>query len=310
MQQSYELSRVAISFGEDFEQGPTSVKLKMNINTKKAQDQYQYLRSKAGDKIDVDWSIVCVQKYAKGQKDAMLAVCNKIISNQRIQQYKKKLFADDEKVYFSIQVFPDEETQNTIEGQLQMFRDAGLDTILNDQDNQCKLNLDTNYDCDKIAQDINNGISFQASILKQIKLEFLMQIDNNFVSEIEKLIKEINPEMLESPQVAFLQMYKNVDVEWAFRSTDELPHSIQQSLMQGEESTIKNLNPTERQLDSKTVKGLVEAAESSGVLYFTIDEVLAVEIQYTVPNVYSLILNYGRYFAKLFGLNEFLPKNE
>ena len=28
--------------------------------------------------------------------------------------------------------------------------------------------------------------------------------------------------------------------------------------MQGEESSIKNLNPTERSLDSKTVKGLVE----------------------------------------------------
>lgn len=77
--------------------------------------------------------------------------------------------------------------------------------------------------------------------------------------EVEKILRAIDEEMVESPPMAFIKNFKLIDVDFRFKSTDELPSLIKNQVLFGE--NFQNQSEQELALplaQTKQVKKIIE----------------------------------------------------
>ncbi|CAD8089640.1 unnamed protein product [Paramecium sonneborni] len=307
LQQSYEQSRVGVTFGDDFEKGPVSFRAEAHFNEQKAIDQYDYLKNIVGDHIDIDWSLVCFLRYQVGKKDALIESITKIKDRPRFEAFECKIHSDDTYVYFSVKLREDEESK--LKGGLELILENGLREMVKSQDNYFNFEFDANYDFDQLVQAVSKGERVGAAFLRQIRAELNLFLTKNFYQGIEKFVQGIDQEALESPPLAFLKHFKNLDMDLRFRSTDELPQVIKNQMIFGEE--FQTLAQEELQLPinrTKQVNAIMDAAADNGFIYFTISDLCAVKIESHTPKLSTFLTKYGKYLAKLVGLGEFVPE--
>ncbi|CAD8148400.1 unnamed protein product [Paramecium octaurelia] len=306
-QSNYEQSRIGVAFGDDFEKGPVSFRAEVHFNEQKAIDQYDTLKNIVGDHIDIDWALVCFLRYQPGKKEALIESITKIKDRPRFEAFECKIHSDETYVYFSVKLREDEESK--LKGGLEVILENGLREMVKTQDNYLNFEFDANYDFEELVQAVSKGERVGAAFLKQIRAELNLFLTKNFYQGIEKFVEGIDKESLESPPLAFLKHFKNLDMDLRFRSTDELPQVIKNQMIFGEE--FQTLAQEELQLPinrTKQVNTIMEAAADNGFIYLTISDLFALKVESHTPKLSTFLTKYGKYLAKLVGLGEFVPE--
>ncbi|KAL4483175.1 hypothetical protein ABPG74_019201 [Tetrahymena malaccensis] len=309
---SQEISSIGVRFGEEFQgDGHLNVKVNLAIDSKVASQALEAAAQETEKKFEnLNYSLLLkfencenVEKLSQIinllNKDLSAAEDEAKVGQQKFYKEFKRIFKDlnlqthiiGQNLY--VQISLKEQIAEKILEPLQILLESGLKDIAQNP-NTLQAEVCVDVTVDQIFETLKT-YRFIVPFLTKSRAKLTLALDKNISTQIEDVVKNIDENLLSSPQLQFLKYFKNLDVDLAFNSAENLPQPIKQFVLPGkievpsEDEKQEQLN----QLKSQTfLYDLINNISSNVSCRLFIDEFAFLNANASLKGLKKIIMEY------------------
>ncbi|EAR83610.1 hypothetical protein TTHERM_00835100 (macronuclear) [Tetrahymena thermophila SB210] len=309
---SQEISSIGVRFGEEFQgDGHLNVKVNLAIDSKVASQELEAAAQETEKKFEnLNYSLLLKFENCENVEklSQVINLLNKDIASgddeaklgeQRFYKDLKRAFKDlnlqthivGQNLY--VQISLKEQIAEKILEPLQILLESGLKDIAQNP-NTLQAEACVDVTVDQIFDMLKN-YRFIVPFLTKSRAKLTLALDKNISTQIEDVVKNIDENLLSSPQLQFLKYFKNLDVDLTFNSAENLPQPIKQYVLPGkieipDENTKHELI---NHLKSQTfLYDLINNISSNVTCKLFIDEFAFLQANVSLKNFKKIIMEY------------------
>ena len=301
-QNQYDISRVGIQFGPDFDQeGRTSFRFKLSFSADEIKKQSETLKTYSKNPADLINSLILEFPVDTPENQTILAQAFEgYIKNQgwtgRVETELK------DAVVLVIKLSPEKEEQ--VLQPLKFLLTQGLSNICKESSSHLELDFTSGSDFKDFMPYLNDNESLICTFLQSFRAELKLALAKNLADGLAKVVNKIDPEFINSPPMIFVKLFKNVDVDLRFQSTKELPQNVRNVLFYPE--FMRGVTEEVRKLKAKdpNVDVIVEKLGCKVRGFLVVPDLMVAKVDINTPNAsvfvkeYFGLLNYYFYEKK------------
>ncbi|KAL4490411.1 hypothetical protein ABPG72_002621 [Tetrahymena utriculariae] len=315
---SQEISSIGVRFGEEFQgDGHLNVKVNLAIDSNVASQQLEAAAQETQNKFeDLNYSLLLkfencenVEKLSEVinllNKDLSAGEDEAKLGEQRFYKDFKKIFKElnlqthiiGQNLY--VQISLKEQIAEKILEPLQILLESGLKDIAQNP-NTLQAEVCVDVTVDQIFE-VLKTYRFIVPFLTKSRAKLTLALDKNISTQIEDLVKNIDENLLSSPQLQFLKYFKNLDVDLTFNSAENLPQPIKQYVLPGKIEVPEEDQKQEivNHLKSQTfLYDLINNISSNVSCRLFIDEFAYLQANACLKNLKKIIMEYMLFFLR------------
>jgi len=295
MEQGYSKNRVGFQFGKAIEGAEKAfIKLAVNLGKPAADLQIEKLKPLLGT-ANPKYSIVVVLTPAPGKQDQLEELLTRVFEGQEekngisdeIYRFKKGPHVPFTVMKSGTKVVIHIDTAGVVPILLAMFLGYGAEEIPATEQASINLNILSGIDFHDLLGLHEQGYSSLSAFLTSFLVELTSKSAPD--SKLEKIIlramQSFSPGLPSSPFPLLGALLQTVDVDFAFKSAEELPANIREAFCF--DPALKYLPRTDKKVqesqEAKFLNKLKEVLSANIEVYATVEKVAAIHLEISAP---------------------------
>ncbi len=295
MESNLNESKISVLFGDDFgdHDYKSSFEIAIDLNKDKAIQQANSLKALALNQVETNNSLVFVFPCAQQDEEKLTQLLTSVFDGSA-----KTKMGDDLASFYSagkikyqvinaggkiiLAIRAGSDIEPLILGQINQILDMGAKDIVEKQQNKITISGKSLSSFGDINDLMGEGNTFFSALLKSLRLDLILSIDQNLLTRVIQLAQALDPRLEQSP-LALIQYFKSFDIELKFNGTDDLPNQIRTHLYKNQLQRGLVVSSAMGENDKVFWKDFAKVLNPGTEVFITLENIAAVHIKSNLP---------------------------